>query len=340
MIDVIVAGGGPVGLAAAIRARQAGLEVTVVEPRDGPVDKACGEGLMPTAVAALRSLGVEPAGVPFRGIRYLRDDRAVEGLFRNGCGLGVRRTVLHDALAARAAGVGVTRVTGRVTTVTHHAGHVEADGRRARWLLAADGLHSPVRRQLGLDRPSRPGGAPRFGLRRHFATAPWTDLVEVHWCDDAEAYVTPVGPDLVGVALLCGPGRGYAETLARFPALQVRLAGAEPATDVRGAGPLHQVARTPAYGRVLLVGDAAGYVDALTGEGLATGLATAAAAVDALLAGRPEQYADAWRAATRRYRWMTSTLVRATAVPPLRRALVPTAARAPWLFTRAVNALA
>lgn len=338
MIDVLVAGGGPVGLAAAVRARQLGLTVTVVEPRRTPVDKACGEGLMPSAVTAVRALGVEPVGVPFRGIRYVRDDHAVEGFFRAGCGLGVRRTTLHAALAARARELGVQRVTGRVTGIQQHRGHVEADGRSARWLIAADGLHSPVRRHLGLDRPVRT--SPRYGLRRHFTAEPWTDLVEVHWCEDAEAYVTPVAPHEVGVALLSGPGRRYEEILGRFPALLARLAAAAPSSDVRGAGPLHQVARTPAYGRVLLVGDAAGYVDALTGEGLATGLATAAAAVDALAAGRPEQYAAAWRAATRRYRWMTTALLRAGEQPALRRALVPAAARAPWLFTRAVNALA
>ena len=74
-----------------------------------------------------------------------------------------------------------------------------------------------MRRALGLDVPAR--GAVRYGLRRHYRVAPWSDLVEVHWADDAEAYVTPVAEDLVGVAVLCPGGGSYDTWLARFPAL-------------------------------------------------------------------------------------------------------------------------
>ena len=97
-VDLLVAGGGPVGLAVAIGARAAGLSVAVVEPRAVPVDKACGEGLMPAAVAALGRLGVPVTGRPFVGIRYLSPGRAVAANFRAGPGLGVRRTTLHAAL--------------------------------------------------------------------------------------------------------------------------------------------------------------------------------------------------------------------------------------------------
>ncbi|MGH3328603.1 MAG: FAD-dependent oxidoreductase, partial [Streptomycetales bacterium] len=100
MIDLLVAGGGPVGLGTAVLAAQSGMRVVVAEPRTGPIDKACGEGLMPGAVAALRDLGVALDGRPFAGIRYVGSGRGVEGRFRAGCGLGVRRTVLHAALAA------------------------------------------------------------------------------------------------------------------------------------------------------------------------------------------------------------------------------------------------
>ncbi|MGZ4596421.1 MAG: NAD(P)/FAD-dependent oxidoreductase [Actinomycetes bacterium] len=342
MIDLLVAGGGPVGLAVAIRARLAGWEVTVVEPRESPVDKACGEGLMPAGVRSVRSLGVDPPGWPFAGIGYLSGSRRVEARFRNGPGLGVRRTVLQEALATRATEVGVERVVGRVEEFSQDDDHVEAASLRARWLVAADGLHSTVRRQLGLDRPVRASpvlGAPRYGLRQHFRIDPWSEVVEVHWSATAEAYVTPVGADLVGVALLGPAGPTFDETLAQFPTLADRLAGVPRATPVRGAGPLRQRAGAPVSGRVLLAGDAAGYVDARTGEGLATGLATAEAAVAALRAGRPEAYAASWRAATRRYRWLTSSLLAVASRPALRQGIVPAAARAPWLFGRAVDAL-
>lgn len=335
-VDVLVAGGGPVGLAAALYARTAGLTVTVVEPRPGPVDKACGEGLMPAAVAALHALGVRPQGRPFVGIRYHGGGRSVAAEFRRGAGLGVRRTALHEALARRAADLGVEVVTGRVGEVSQDVDGVTADGRRARWLLAADGLHSPLRRGLGLQAPT--AGPRRFGLRRHFAVRPWSQYVEVHWAPNAEAYVTPVAGDLVGVAvLMAGSSSSYDEELDRFPALRARLRGAEPVTSVRGAGPLRQRATGPRAGRALLVGDAAGYVDALTGEGLAVGLATAREAVAAVVRERPQDYPAAWRRVTRRYRWSAGALLAAASQPALRRRVVPAASALPTAFRLAVD---
>ena len=336
--DVLVVGGGPIGLGAAIHARLAGLSAIVVEPRTDPVDKACGEGLMPPAVAALTGLGVQPAGRAYRGIRYVDGDRAVEAEFRSGPGLGVRRTTLHTALTRRAEQLGVQRVTGRVTSLTQDASGVTAGELRARWLLAADGLHSPLRRSLGLDRPVVPGRG-RYGLRRHYRLAPWADVVEVHWSPRAEAYVTPVADDLVGVAFLFRGSARYEELLAWFPALARRIGAAEPVTPVMGAGPLRQRAASPRSGRVLLVGDAAGYLDALTGEGVAIGLASAREAVAAAAAGRPEAYEAGWRRVTRRYRTLTGGLLWVSDRPVLRRHLVPAAGRLPRVYAAAVNAV-
>lgn len=338
MIDVLVAGGGPSGLATAIHASLAGMEAVVVEPRSSPVDKACGEGLMPAGVAALRSLGVRAEGRPLRGIRYLDERRTVQAAFREGPGLGVRRTTLHAALAERAAQVGVKVVTGRVDGVRQHADSVEAHGMRARWLVAADGLHSPLRRLLGLEAPTR--AARRYGLRRHYHVEPWTDFVEVYWAARGEAYVTPVGAGLVGVAVLGTERQGYDEHLAEFPALLARLAGGQAATSVRGAGPLRRRARARVAGRVLLVGDAAGYVDALTGEGVSLGLLSARALVGCLRAGRPEAYEGAWLRLSRRHRVLTGALLAARRYPGPAGLIVPAAHRLPSVFAATVNALA
>lgn len=338
MSDLLVVGGGPVGLAVAVDAAQRGMDVVVAEARAGDGDKACGEGLMPSSLAALTRLRVDPDGADIAGFAYIRGQHRVSSRFSGPPGRGVRRTVLVEALRDRAADVGVRTVRRRVTRLDQYSGHVTADGLRARYVAVADGLHSPLRRSLGLDRPSR--RAARYGLRRHVRVEPWTDLVEVYWADDCEAYVTPVSDKEVGVAILSPGGAPYEVWLSRFPQLAARLDGAPPSTSVRGAGPLRQTAARRVAGRALLVGDAAGYVDALTGEGMAVGFAAAAELVRCVAADVPDEYEAAWRRVTRRPRLLTDALVRATAVPPLRRVLVPAAQRLPWLFDAGVRALA
>lgn len=330
--DVLIVGGGPGGLATALHARARGLSVIVAEPRDSPIDKACGEGLMPGGLAELAALGVDPAGMPFRGIAYSDGKRRVEARFRDGTGRGIRRTTLHAALAARAKECDTEWLSTKVTSVSQDADGVTAAGIRARYLVGADGLHSAVRRSVGI--ACTVGSPRRVGLRKHFHVPVWSDHVEVHWSPFGEAYVTPVEPDLVGVAILSADRAD----LSNFPWLQERLRGAEP-TKERGCGPLRQVVSRRVAGRVLLVGDAAGYEDALTGEGMSLAVKQAAAAVNAIVADRPADYESDWRRITRRYRLLTRGLVLATATRFGKTAIVPAAAALPPVFRLAVNTL-
>jgi flavin-dependent dehydrogenase len=134
-----------------------------------------------------------------------------------------------------------------------------------------------------------------------------------------------------------GPGAG--DWWQRFPRLAERLAGATPVTPLLGAGPMRQKASRRVAGSVLLVGDAAGYLDALTGEGISLGLRCAREAVACLVAGRPQDYEAAWWRATRRYRLLTGSLLAAARRPGLRRTIVPVAGAAPGLFGAIVNGL-
>ena len=343
MIDLLVAGCGPAGAATAIRAALAGLSVVVVEPRTAPIDKACGEGIAHSAVGYLGRLGVELSGRPFHGIRYLDADHQVDARFDAGPGLGVRRTTLQEALVDRLDSLGVPIVDRRVGPITQNTTSVTAAGFTSRYLAAADGLHSGIRRQLGLAVPAPTGtsaAAVRRGLRRHFSVAPWTDLVEVYWSGLGEAYVTPVAEDLVGVAILTSARGSFDSHLDAFPALKRRLRGACPANTVMGAGPLRQRVRARVAGRVLLVGDAAGYVDALTGEGIAVALRTSAELVRCVERDRPEEYEAAWRRVSWECRLLTGSLLWARNRSLLAPRIVPAASLLPGLYARIVNRLA
>jgi flavin-dependent dehydrogenase len=337
VIDLIVAGGGPAGLATALHAARAGLEVVVVERRGGVIDKACGEGLMPHTVAQLARLGLDPPGMPLGGIRYVDRRRSVDARFLAGAGRGVRRTALHAALADAALAAGVSVVQGEVTALEQDSESVHAGGLRARYLAAADGLHSSIRRSLSLDLPA--DGRRRWGIRRHVHVAPWTDHVEVHWGRRAEAYVTPVSGDCVGIAILTSCRGGFDDHFDDFPALRDRVGDCAHGQD-RAAGPLRQKVRNRSAGRVLLVGDAAGYVDALTGEGLGIAFGAAELLVGCVVADRPGDYDRAWRRMSRRYRLLTAGLLRATTHASIRSAIVPAAAALPGVFAGMVNQLA
>jgi flavin-dependent dehydrogenase len=338
-LDVLVIGGGPAGLATAIAGRLAGLDVTVVERSEPPIDKACGEGLMPDGLARLRDLGVrlDPYRLrAFHGIRYVDGATVAEGRFPGVHGAGVRRLDLHLALAERAAELGVRLLwKTRVLGLSANGAGVETtsgalDGR---WIVGADGLRSRVRRWIGLE--GRPCRRPRFGVRRHFAVAPWTDLVEVYWADRCEAYVTPVGEREVGVAILwSGEKADFDRQMALFPALRERLGEARSTSRDRGAGPLRQRVRGVARGRVALVGDASGYVDAITGEGLSLAFHQAGVLIEAIRRGDLARYARHHRRLGRWPNGLTRVLLSVEARPGLRRRVIRALADDPSLFGR------
>jgi flavin-dependent dehydrogenase len=274
--DVFVIGGGPAGLAVAIAARQHGLEVVVADGTRPPIDKPCGEGLMPDGRAALQNLGVSiPAEVahPFRGIRFVSGDVSVDANFPNGNGIGLRRTTLHRVMVARAEAVGVSLLWQTPVSGLHPEGVLLGKNvMRSRWVVGADGGHSLVRQWAGLDRYRY--DRTRFAFRRHYRVSPWSDCMELHWGPGCQIYVTPVAADEVCVALISrDPHLRLDAALAAFPQLVSALRGAEASSTERGA--ISSTRKFPRVyrGCVALVGDASGTVDAITGEGLCRQLA-------------------------------------------------------------------
>ncbi|MGA2483938.1 MAG: NAD(P)/FAD-dependent oxidoreductase [Candidatus Acidiferrales bacterium] len=341
--NVLVVGGGPSGLAAAIAARLRGFSVLVVDTAEPPIDKACGEGLMPDGVEALRQIGVaipSAESVPFRGIRFIGDDRRVEGGFPQGPGLGVRRISLHRLLFERAEQQGVSffwkaRVTGL------DAGGVWVQDRfvRAQWVIGADGLNSYVRRWAGLDRFRFHLEPQRFGFRRHFRIAPWTDFVEVYWGPGCQVYVTPVGPEEVGVAAISSrPQFRLEKALSLFPDLAARLQDAAPVTSERGAATASRTLKRVYRGRVVLIGDASGTVDAVSGEGLGLAFRQALALAPALESGDLSPYQSTHRSLTRVPLRLTSLMLLLDRSSWLRRRALRALASNPHLFQRMLAA--
>lgn len=350
--SVLIVGGGPAGLAAAIALGQRGLDCTVVEAREPGDDKACGEGLMPGALTALRTLGVrlEPKhGHAFRGIRFANPTHRVEADFEAGNGIGVRRPELQGRLVERAADLGATLLwNSRVRLLEQAAlptfgsagklGRATISGKeiRFRWLIGADGQASSVRRWANLDtwRSERV----RFGFRRHFQVNPWSEFVEVHWGLKGQIYVTPVAADCVCVVAMSHDSRtGWDEFLTAFPEIEQRLGGAglgsQPRGGISAMRRLHRVAND----RTALIGDASGSADSITGEGLAMTFRQATALADAIAQGSLKSYEQRHRSIGRRPHWMGGLMLTLDRWPALVGPTLRLLASTPELFSGLLN---
>jgi flavin-dependent dehydrogenase len=324
--DVVVIGGGPVGATLAMCLGRAGRRVMLLEKSRFPRDKPCGEGLLPSGVGVLGRLGLDLAREsfpPLTGVRYrLPGGSSASGSYRSRTGCGVRRTRLDALLMERAAttpGVSIAlgcpateiRIEERRVSVESRAGSVTAGA-----LVGADGLRSSVARWLGWDRP--PGGVPRYGLVGHLAhDGPVPDEVVVTLLGGTEVYTAPTARHELLIAILGRrgalrhPGRSVEETYRAIVAeAHPELAGSPLTSRVRGAGPFRVGPSQVAKGVTFLVGDAAGFTDPLTGDGIAAGLVQAEQLARFLVQDARSAAArySAWRAGQWRRRRLVSGL--------------------------------
>jgi flavin-dependent dehydrogenase len=288
MVDVLIAGAGVAGCSLAIQLGRAGLNVEVFERGHFPKEKPCGEGLMPGGVAVLDRLGLSDAigGHLFRGIRYHFGRRIAEGRFAANSGIGQRRKHLDNVLfqsASSTAGV-------RITTGAAVDGPLVENGvvkgllvngipHRAKLTVAADGVHSRIRHKLGLDIPVR---RKRIGACCHFRLAAGNstpDWVEIFLKRGYELYVTPLPNHEILVAALfeeaCGPvDQSLHRWIQSEPYLAQLLEGAAQISEVDCISPLAGRARTGVLPGLVLLGDAAGFLDPITGGGMTQALMT------------------------------------------------------------------
>lgn len=305
-VEVVVVGAGPAGLGVAVSLAARGREVLVLDRATFPRDKVCGDFMGPGAVAALGRLGLLAAlspsvARPLAGMRLTvaRAPAPVVGRYDAAHrGLAACRRDLDAALLAAVRARGVRVLEGvQVTDLLRDRGGAVAGIRalrdrapvevRARLVVGADGRHSVVARRLGLVRPLRAGHG-RFAVRA-FVADPMAlppgaaGLGEMH-LGEAGLYcgVSALPDGRASVCFVTDAGRlprgrealgvWYDAQVAGFPAVAARLAGARRVSDVEALGPLEvRVAGAVADG-VLLVGDAAGFFDPLTGEGMQAAL--------------------------------------------------------------------
>lgn len=257
---------------------------------------------MPDGLTALAALGVRvntAQAAAFQGIRFIHAEQSVEGSFANGVGWGIPRTVLHQWLVDRAAECGVALHWGRrITGLTSDGLLVDGKAIPSRWLICADGQNSRLRKLAGLE-PAGPARY-RFGFRRHYRVAAWSDFVEVHWSDCGQMYVTPVAEDQVCVALITRHKElRFDAALANFPQLAAKLEGAEAMGNTMGAISATRTLEKVHCGNIALIGEAAGSVDAITGEGLAIAFQQAIALATALRVDNLTDYERAHSGAMR-----------------------------------------
>ncbi|MCA8942158.1 MAG: NAD(P)/FAD-dependent oxidoreductase [Planctomycetes bacterium] len=301
--DVLILGAGPAGSSLAIRMARAGFSVALADRKRFPRPKPCGEFLSPECVPLLDDLGIDDlvsnhGAREVAGMRLFGYEHAAVGFFRDvgrsatpfaGGGLAIRREILdHELVLEAERNPNVTWLEGHTFHSLVRDGSQRVVGAvlrapdrsdreiRARWTVGADGVRSRAARELGVQR--RIGWLDKFALTSRFSNVTTASTAEVHMFPGGYFAAAPVEEGTLSVNLIVDRGRlrerdgdwddFFAEHLARVPEFAERLQAAVRTDPVRGIGPLAYTTTAQTAPGIALVGDACGYVDPITGEGV------------------------------------------------------------------------
>ena len=347
-MNIGIIGGGPAGLSTAICLAEKGINVDLFERSEFPVDKVCGEGIMPTGVEFIQRHGMmdflDKDYKKFYGVRYIPDNaKILEGIFNNGYGLGVRRTVLSRALynkCLNSALINIHELSELQEIIKNdEIVVVEINSDKAvnnfefDYLIGCDGLRSKVRKLAGLE-SNKYLECQRIGARIHYEKSPWSELVEVYWKQHIEAYVTPVSDNTIELAFLWDnkyirPQENY--RLDRglkdlFPELFERVEGCKELSRLRSVGPISVTSKDIYKDRIILLGDAYIYLDGITGEGISIAFNEAEILAESIHNHDDDfikYYKNEVKKITKRYLLMTHLVLLFSYYPSLRKFVFP-----------------
>ncbi len=287
--NIAIIGAGPAGLSTAIALAQKGQLVSIFDKASLPINKVCGEGILPTGVKYLTNIiGVEfiskIESYPFKGIKYIDSNGTIAiGEFNNSKGFGIKRLKLAQALYS---------LCKTFPNITFYENHklitlksspkqleftVENSLDKStktfadfNYLIGADGRLSTVRNLIS-NKGKKPTSLKRKGARLYIATPPWTNMVEVYWANNIEAYVTPNSHKSIGIMFSWDLKNFKANEdtlLSFFPTLKEKIDNKERQGPLMYIGNFAHQSQEASVDNIAFIGDAVVFMDGVTGEGL------------------------------------------------------------------------